>query len=315
MTPESEAQELKELAKELRMAAIVCDRPSCNCVTTPGCDAWKLMLPILSKHSQALRDEIESVKSVVALQEKTIDAMKELGVEGVGKQEIALLKQALKAKQPGLDSYYHGLFAEQMRLRKKAETELSEREVELAGKENALTALSNLLTEAKAKLTAAEAVSEGRLRTLMEKAKELTEAWKRAEAADIKYTETLLICQSETRRANAAEKALAEANEKNDCGHPVQCVEHEQGPEDADEVCLWCAQLGAAQQVADYEKELLTKQLSEATAALSGRTVLSEREKEAFDWANKNTDYMVSAYPKIGVLAALVRRLTNGDEK
>jgi uncharacterized iron-regulated protein len=39
------------------------------------------------------------------------------------RREVSLLKQALEEKQPGMDSYYHGLFAEQMALRKKAEAE------------------------------------------------------------------------------------------------------------------------------------------------------------------------------------------------
>lgn len=64
---------------------------------------------------------------------------------------------------------------------------------------------------------------------------------------------------------------LKEDLEKQDCGHPYACVEHQQGPEDADEVCLWCAQLGGSEQVAEYEKGLLQSELSSQEADFQAR--------------------------------------------
>lgn len=88
-----------------------------------------------------------------------------------------------------------------------------------------------------------------------------------------------------------AEAALAKAreelteakelNEKQECGHPAICYERDQGPEDADEVCLWCGQLGAAEQVAAYEKSQLESRL----AAMEG-VVEAFKRKRAVDGMN-----------------------------
>ncbi len=96
-----------------------------------------------------------------------------------------------------------------------------------------------------------------------------------------------------------AENERDEANdqiEKQSCGHPLVCFEHEQGPEDADEVCLWCAQLGAAAQVADYEKNLLGLRiidLERDAVRACDRYVAAEDEVEK--WKKREND-LATAY-------------------
>ncbi len=64
------------------------------------------------------------------------------------------------------------------------------------------------------------------------------------------------------------------------------------------------------------------RQLSEATAALSGRTVLSEEAKwiaeasQSLDFDNRHPKGLTeAAYSHVHRLLLIVRRLTNGDEK
>ncbi len=74
---------------------------------------------------------------------------------------------------------------------------------------------------------------------------------------------------AELRAALEAAKAdMEEARAKSDCGHPSECMVQEQGREDFDETCLWCAQLAAADQVAEYEKGLALESSRQREAAL-----------------------------------------------
>lgn len=72
----------------------------------------------------------------------------------------------------------------------------------------------------------------------------------------------------------AAKADMEEARAKSDCGHPSECMVQEQGREDFDETCLWCAQLAAADQVAEYEKGLALESSRQREAAL--RDALTE---------------------------------------
>lgn len=95
---------------------------------------------------------------------------------------------------------------------------------------------------------------------------ELSEAWLRTVVARHAESEAFLTSRGkeppDCHRDRASllatvRRLIAAKEEKSDCGHPAACIVHEQGPEDADEVCLWCAEIGAAAQVSEYEKALL----------------------------------------------------------
>ena len=236
MTPESEAQELKEALEYV-------DDPERYAKPAWWADRRLDIIAAAyraeSKHSQALRDENERLKGAIIGQDNSAT--------------VAALR-----------------------------SELSEREVELAKDDyevrgRILLAAVEERDEALAKLTAAE-------KALAEAKADLEKSFRGELGKELR----VLRIENTELRENTGYGYLLENLEK-----------------------------------FKARAETAEAKLSEATAALSGRTVLSEEEKDATRWGAflKNMfEHQAGRVPTrdeavVLVLAALVRRLTNGDEK
>lgn len=313
MIPESAAQELQRSISRHTF--------NINGKDVPG--FWykaEEVAAFLSKHSQALRDENARLKAG--------SFCTKCGYMNEGENlepKIAALRDenerlnlVIAHSQFGADAAkMAGASREVAALRH----ELSEREVELAKVKAANQVLVqtsfDVLKErdgALAKLTAAEKnrdvwFSRAEAYRLAGEASEL--GAKTAEAALLSPVSTISggrmawqeFAKQCSEQTKAAEKALAEAFQK---GYAAKADQNEKEADQA-----WRGYVDSALERARTAEA----KLSEATAALSGRTVLSEEEAHALRCGEDIHGVMGSFHPQLAVLAALVRRLTNGDEK